>query len=77
MAGRKISEKSKEIVRLLESGMSWFEVYKLGYSRMTCKYYYWKLKKPKQFKSFVSQIIVCNNNAIKEKKVNNKKDIKL
>ena len=76
---RKLKKSSLEIIERLQKGESWFSIYKkTGYSRMTCKYYYWKLKKPEQFKSFVSQIVLCSKNSdTKKKNVNIKKDIKL
>jgi hypothetical protein len=53
---KQTSEKSKEIIKLLESGLRQFEVQKMGYPINTIRYYYRKINKPRKFKRLIKQI---------------------
>jgi hypothetical protein len=53
---KKISEKSKEIITLIESGKRQCEIMKMGYPINTVRYYYRKINKPRKFKRLIKQI---------------------
>ena len=55
-AGKQISNKSLEIIKLLESGLRQCEVKKRGYPLNTIRYYYRKLYKKRAFCHFVHKI---------------------
>lgn len=65
---RQTSEKSKEIIKLLQDGKKQSEVQSLGYPIATVRYHYRKLYKPKQFKKFIKQIQGYNKTAFDKSK---------
>ena len=60
MVGRKTSEKSKEIIALIEQGMRLCDITRKGYPKETVRYYYRKLKMPAVYKRFVKTITKYN-----------------
>lgn len=53
---KEISEKSKQIIELINQGKMQFEIRKLGYNVNTVRYYWTKLKNPNQFQKNMVKI---------------------
>ena len=60
MSGRKTSEKSKEIISLIEQGMRLCDIAGKGYPKETVRYYYRKLKMPAVHKRYIKTITKYN-----------------
>jgi len=57
---KKISRKSKNIIKLIEKGMTQYAIRKKGYNRETVRYYWRKMKYPLKYKEFVAKIHALN-----------------
>jgi len=68
MLGRKQSQKGKEIQQLIESGLDQIAVRAKGYNRQTVRYYWRKIKNPKQYRRFVKQIQGYNEALLTKKR---------
>ena len=62
------SEKAKEIQELINSGLDQVAVRAKGYNRQTVRYYWRKIKNPKQYRRFIKQIQGYNEALLTEKK---------
>lgn len=47
---------SKEIIELLEQGVSQRQIAKKGYPESTIRYYFMKMHKPKQFTEYIKRV---------------------
>lgn len=47
---------SKEIIELLEQGVSQRQIAKKGYPESTIRYYFMKMHKPEQFKEYIKRV---------------------
>jgi len=65
---RQQSEKAKEIQKLIEQGLEQFAIRKLGYEREIVRYYWRKIKNPKQYRKFIKQIQGYNEALLTKKK---------
>jgi len=65
---RRQSQKAKEIQQLIESGLDQIDVRAKGYNRQTVRYYWRKIKNPKQYRKFVKQIQGYNEALLTKKK---------
>lgn len=54
---------SKEIIALLEQGVSQRQIAKKGYPESTVRYYFMKMHKPRKFKSYIKRVQVYQQNA--------------
>lgn len=57
---KKVSRKSKNIIKLIESGMTRYAIVKKGYKRETVRYYWRKIKYPDRYRKFVAKIHALN-----------------
>jgi hypothetical protein len=62
------SKKAKEIQELIESGLDQIAVRAKGYNRQVVRYYWRKIKNPKQYRKFVKQIQGYNEALLTKKK---------
>jgi hypothetical protein len=65
---RQQTEKAKEIQKLIEQGLEQFAIRKLGYEREIVRYYWRKIKNPKQYVRFIKQISGYNEALLTKKK---------
>jgi hypothetical protein len=65
---RQQTEKAKEIQKLIEQGLEQFAIRKLGYEREIVRYYWRKIKNPKQYIRFIKQISGYNEALLTKKK---------
>ena len=61
------SQKAKEIQKLIEQGLEQFQIRKLGYKQEIVRYYWRKLKNPKQFSRFIKQVSRYQANLLTKK----------
>lgn len=54
---------SKEIIALLEQGVSQRQIAKKGYPESTVRYYFMKMHKPQQFKKYIKRVQEYQANA--------------
>lgn len=54
---------SKEIIELLQQGVSQRQIAKQGYPESTVRYYFMKMHKPEQFKEYIKRVQVYQKNA--------------
>jgi hypothetical protein len=62
------SKKAKEIQELIESGLDQIAVRAKGYNRQVVRYYWRKIKNPKQYVRFIKQISGYNEALLTKKK---------
>lgn len=63
--GRKISDNSKKIIRLIKLGYSASEIEKKGFAWETVRYYFRKLKYPSKYNRFLKRVAKYNSNRAK------------
>jgi len=64
---RQQSKKAKDIQKLIEQGLEQFAIRNLGYKKETVRYYWRKMKNPKQYIRFIKQIKGYNKNLLTKK----------
>jgi hypothetical protein len=57
---KKISRKSRNIIKLIESGMTRYAITQKGYKRETVRYHWRKIKNPEKHRQFVAKIQALN-----------------
>ena len=60
MRGRKTTEESKQIIKLVKKGKSYSEMKKLGYNCQTIIYYIRKIRNPEYFEKITTYIKAKN-----------------
>ncbi|MFA5050982.1 MAG: hypothetical protein WC499_02605 [Patescibacteria group bacterium] len=67
--GRKTTRRAKIIIALLKEGKSWYWIFvNKKYPKETCKYYYYKLFKPKKYNAKLARIKALNKVRFDKKK---------
>lgn len=66
MAGREISENSKNLIKLIRKGKSRGYLLAKGYKKETIKYYRRKMERPEAYRTFLKNIARYNANSAKK-----------
>jgi hypothetical protein len=65
---KKISRRSKNIIKLIDSGMSQYAIIHKGYPRPTVRYYWYKIKRPEKFSKMIEKIKSNNDRRLDKMK---------
>lgn len=60
---REPKKSSKEIIELLQQGVSQRQIAKKGYPESTVRYYFMKMHRPKKFKQYIARVQEYQKNA--------------